>query len=76
MSAGTPGGRVVPGELDQVGAVDARRPDPDPDLPGARLGIGVLADLEATVDDGGGEHQADGCRRRVVVMVAAYGQRC
>ena len=51
-------GRVAPGPLHQVGAVDAGRLELHQDLTDARDRVGVISDLDCAIDDGGGAHGA------------------
>ena len=51
MSAGTPGGaRIVPGDLQHVGAVEAGGADADEQLAVLGLRIGMFGDLDPAVD--------------------------
>ena len=57
MSGGEPGRRrVVARALVDVGAVEPGRVDPDEDLAGAGLRVGVLGDDDLAVADGGRAH--------------------
>ena len=47
---------VAPGDLDEVGVVDPRRPHPHQHLTATGAGIGALGDDELALDDGGRSH--------------------
>ena len=56
-------GRVVAGELHQVGAVEARGADADEQLAVLGLGIGAVGDLDPAVGNRGGTHGGEGTPR-------------